>query len=67
MVDTIISMNAIGSVSMQPAHGEPAVCLPLLRLLALLIACTGCAACGQKGPLTLPKGAASAAAASAPS
>jgi predicted small lipoprotein YifL len=37
----------------------------MLKLLALLSACVACAACGQKGPLTLPKGATSAASAPA--
>jgi predicted small lipoprotein YifL len=34
----------------------------LLRLLAALVACGTFAACGQKGPLTLPKSAAASAA-----
>ena len=38
----------------------------LLRSLALLVACSAVVACGQKGPLTLPKSAAASAAASAP-
>jgi predicted small lipoprotein YifL len=37
----------------------------LLRSLALLAACGAVAACGQKGPLTLPGSAASAASAPA--
>ncbi|HEX6018540.1 MAG TPA: lipoprotein [Burkholderiaceae bacterium] len=37
----------------------------LLRSLALLLACGMVAACGQKGPLTLPKSASSAASAPA--
>jgi len=39
--------------------------MSMSRLLALLLACSIVAACGQKGPLTLPKNASPAASAPA--
>ncbi|HSW26419.1 MAG TPA: lipoprotein [Burkholderiaceae bacterium] len=48
---------------MPPAGAARGAPFTLLRSLALLAACGAVAACGQKGPLTMPK---SAAAASAP-
>src|SRR5262249_29956768 len=46
------------SVASPTAETAPMVPFTLLRTLALLLACGLVAACGQKGPLTLPKGAA---------
>jgi predicted small lipoprotein YifL len=50
---------------MQPAAAVRGLPFTLLRSLALLAACSAMTACGQKGPLTLPKSAAAAAAAPA--
>jgi predicted small lipoprotein YifL len=59
-------MRQLGSVAMPPVHEKTCRPLTLPGLLALMSIGLAGAACGQKGPLVLPKAAPAASAASAP-
>jgi predicted small lipoprotein YifL len=59
------SMCQSGSVAMPPARKKAPLPLTLPGLLALLAMGLAATACGQKGPLVLPKAAPAASAASA--
>jgi predicted small lipoprotein YifL len=59
-------MRQYGSVAMHHARKKARQTLTLPTLLALIALGLGVAACGQKGPLVLPKSASAASAASAP-
>jgi predicted small lipoprotein YifL len=59
-------MRQYGSVAMHRARQKAYATLTLPGLLALMVLGLGVAACGQKGPLVLPKAASAASAASAP-